>query len=82
MVEKYSDDELKKTLDETYEWCKAFSESKYFQDLTEEQQHESEFIVQTFTEYMYSYNLLIPEEWDENGLEECCYEGQAIKTWG
>lgn len=74
MVEKYSDDELKKILDETYEWVKAFSESKYFQDLTEEQQDESEFIVQTFTEYMYSNNLLIPEEWDESGLEECCLD--------
>jgi hypothetical protein len=74
MVEKYSDDELKKILDETYEWGKSFSESKYFQDLTEEQQHESEFIVQTFTEYMYSNNLLIPEEWDESGLEECCLD--------
>jgi len=74
MVKKYSDDELKKILDETYEWGKTFSESKYFQDLTEEQQHESEFIVQTFTEYMYSNNLLIPEEWDESGLEECCLD--------
>jgi len=74
MVEEYSDDELKKILDETYKWFKAFSESKYFQDLTEEQKQESEFIVMTFTQYMYSYYLLIPEEWDENGLEECCLD--------
>lgn len=74
MVEKYSDDELEKILDETYEWGKAFSESKYFQDLTEEQKRESEFIVMTFTQYMYSYHLLIPEEWDESGLEECCLD--------
>lgn len=74
MVEKYSDDELKKTLDKTNEWYLAFSESKYFQDLTEEQKRESEFIIQTFTEYMYSNNLLIPEEWNESGLEECCLD--------
>jgi hypothetical protein len=74
MVEEYSDDELEKILDETYEWGKAFSESKYFQDLTEEQKRESEFIILTFTQYMYSYHLLIPEEWDEDGLEECCLD--------
>ncbi|MDO8728099.1 MAG: SEC-C metal-binding domain-containing protein [Candidatus Methanoperedens sp.] len=74
MVEEYSDDELEKILDKTYDWGIAFSESKYFQDLTEEQKQESEFIVMTFIEYMYSYHLLIPEEWDESGLEKCCLD--------
>lgn len=74
MVEEYSDNELKKILDETCEWRKAFSESKYFQDLTEEQKQESEFIVMTFTQYMYSYYLLIPEKWNESKLEECCLD--------
>lgn len=74
MVKEYSDDELEKILDKTYEWGIAFSESKYFQDLTEEQKQESEFIIITFTQYMYSYHLLSPEEWDESGLEKCCLD--------
>jgi hypothetical protein len=65
MVEEYSDDELEKILDKTYEWGIDFSESKYFQDLTEEQKRESEFIVMTFTQYMYSYHLVSPEEWQK-----------------
>ena len=40
--------------------------------MTEEQKKESEFVVMTFTKYMYSYYGLSPEEWDEDGLEECC----------
>jgi hypothetical protein len=26
------------------------------------------------TQYMYSYHLMVPEEWDESGLEECCLD--------
>jgi len=49
-----------------------FSGSKYFEELTEEQKQESEFVFVSFTEYMYAYHGLSPEEWDEDGLEECC----------
>ncbi len=47
MVEEYSDEELEEILDRIYEWGIAYSKSKYFQDLTEEQKRESEFIVLT-----------------------------------
>jgi len=72
MVEERSDEELEETLNKVYEWCVEFSESKYFEGLTEEQKQESEFVVMSFTEYMYSYQGLSPEEWDKGGLEECC----------
>ncbi|MCK4398142.1 MAG: SEC-C domain-containing protein [Methanophagales archaeon] len=74
MVEEYSDEEKEEILDKVYEWGVAFSESKYFEELTEEEKQESEFVVLSFTEYMYSYEGLSPEEWDEEELEECCLD--------
>jgi hypothetical protein len=74
MAEEYSDEEKEEILNKVYEWSVAFSESKYFEELTKEQKQESEFVVMSFTEYMYSYEGLSPEEWDEEGLEECCLD--------
>ena len=74
MVEEYSDKELKETLDRVYDWCVEFSKSKYFESLTEEQKEKSEFVIMSFAEYMYSYFGLRPEEWDADGLEECCLD--------
>ncbi|MEG3225537.1 MAG: hypothetical protein BME94_08555 [Methanobacteriales archaeon Met13] len=53
MVEEYSDEELEEILDKVYKWGVEFSESKYFEELTEEQKQGSEFVVMSFTEYMY-----------------------------
>jgi len=72
MVEEYSDEELEEILDRVYEWGVEFSKSKYFEELTEEQKWESKFVIMSFTELMYSYHGLSPEEWDEDRLEECC----------
>jgi len=72
MVEEYSDKKLEEICDKVYKWGVEFSESKYFEELTEEQKQESEFVITSFAEYMYSYHGLSPEEWDEDGLKECC----------
>lgn len=72
MVEEYSEEEEEKILNKVYEWGVAFSASKYCEELPEEQKQESEFVVMSFTQYMYSYEGLSPEEWDEAGLEDCC----------
>jgi len=74
MAEEYSDDGQDEILKKVYEWGRKFSESDYFKELTEEQKQESEFILTTFAEYMYSYHGLSPQEWDESGLEECCLD--------
>jgi len=74
MVEEYSDEELDEILDKINEWYIAFSESKHYKELTEEQEQMSDFIIMTFAEYMYSYHGLSPEEWNENELEECCLD--------
>jgi hypothetical protein len=49
-----------------------FSESEYYGRLTDEQKMESEFVVMSFVEYMYTYHDLKPLEWDEKGVEDCC----------
>ncbi|MDP2844714.1 MAG: hypothetical protein Q8N79_01380, partial [Candidatus Methanoperedens sp.] len=74
MSEEYSDEELEEILNEIQTWMKTFNDSKYFKELTEEQQQESEFIISIFAEYMYSYNGLTPKGWDESGLVECCLD--------
>ncbi len=71
-MEEYSDKKLEEILDRVHEWGVEFSRSKYFEELTEEQKQRSEFVIMSFAEYMYSYHGLSPEEWDEDGLEECC----------
>ena len=69
---EYSDEELENICDKVNNWGIEFSKSKYYEELTEEQKRHSEGIVMFFTEYMYNYNLLLPEEWDEDSTEECC----------
>jgi len=72
MAEEYSDQELDEILDKVYEWGVAFSRSKHFEELSEEQKAESAAVVMFFGELMYSYLGLRPEEWDEVGIDDCC----------
>ncbi len=74
MTEEYSDEELEEILNKIEIWEKTFHESKYFKELTEEQQHEFEFIISIFAEHMYSYIGLTPKKWNESGLVECCLD--------
>jgi hypothetical protein len=72
MEEEYSDEELQDICNRVYDWGVEFSKSKYYERLTEEQKRESELVIMSFTEYMYSYHGVPPEEWDKERLEECC----------
>lgn len=74
MVEEYSDEKLDEICDRVYGWFVEFQKSQYYEKLTEEQKEESEFVIMSFAEFMYSYHGLFPEEWDEDGLEECCLD--------
>ena len=56
MVEEYSDEEMEEILDRVYEWSVEFSKSQRYEALTEEQKQESEPVIMSFTEYMYSYH--------------------------
>jgi len=74
MEEEYSDEELQDICNRVYDWGVEFSKSKYYERLTEEQKRQSEFVIMSFTECMYSYHGFSPEEWDEEGLRQCCLE--------
>jgi len=80
MVEESSDEELEAICARVYEWGVEFSKSWRYEALTDEQKQESESVVMYFTEDMYSYHGLSPEEWDEDGLEECCLDTMPRKV--
>jgi hypothetical protein len=74
MSREYSDKEMEKIRSQIRKWITELSKSKYFDQLTEDQKQKSGFILETFSEYMYSYHSLSPHEWNAAGLEECCLE--------
>jgi uncharacterized protein YchJ len=71
---EYSDKEMERIQGQMHKWVAEFAKSKFFEQLTQDQKQESEFILETFSEYMYSYHGLSPQEWNAAGLEECCLE--------
>lgn len=74
MSEEYSDEELDKINKRIQNWIREFVDSEFFKALSEEQKYESEFVIESFAEYMYQYFLLPPEKWEVNVLEELCLE--------
>jgi len=72
MADEFSEEEAEDILDEVHGWGVGFSKSRYFEELTVEQKRESESVIMSFTDYMYSYEGLAPREWNVRGLKECC----------
>lgn len=70
-MEEHSEKELEQVCNKAHKWFTKFSKSPYFQNLTEKQKEESEFIITTLSECMYSKTS---EEWDESGFKKCCLE--------
>ena len=70
----YSDKEMERIQGQMHKWVAEFSKSKHFDQLSEDQKQESEFIMETSSEFMYSYHGLSPHEWNASELEECCLE--------
>jgi len=71
---EYSDKEMESIQSQMRKWAVEFSKSKYFDQLSEDQKQESEFIMETFSEFMYSHHGLSPQEWNAIELEKCCLE--------
>ena len=67
-----SEEELDDVMNQVYDWGVAFSQSKRYEELTEEQKSESYAVLMSFADYSYSYLGLRPEEWSVTGLDECC----------
>jgi hypothetical protein len=68
-----SEDELDSSeiIDEVYEWLLEFEKSEHYQKLSEVEQTDAEEIILNFTDFMYGYFQAVPEEWDEDILEDC-----------
>ena len=71
---EYSDEEMERIQGQVHEWVAEFSRSKHFDQLSEDQKQESEFIMETFSEFMYSHHGLSPHKWNAEELEKCCLE--------
>ncbi len=69
-----SEEELDDIMEQVYGWGVAFSQSKRYEELTEEQKSESYAVVMSFADYSYSHLGLRPEEWSVTGLDECCMD--------
>ena len=74
MGREYSDKEMERIQGQMHKWVAEFLNSKHFDQLSEDQKQESEFIMETFSEFMYSYQGLSPHEQNAEELEECCLE--------
>ncbi|MDA3799781.1 MAG: SEC-C metal-binding domain-containing protein [Kiritimatiellae bacterium] len=71
---EYSDklaDKLEKRIEKLYE---EFTLEESFNLLSEEQQDEASFILQTFSDYMFSYHGELEKDWSPDNVELCCTE--------
>ena len=69
---EFIEEELNEAMSTAYEWGVKFSESPFYENLTEFEKEESENIIMTFTEFMHTYQAETPEEWEDKGIVECC----------
>ena len=53
-------------------WGEGFCVSSFFGNLSDEERQESEGIIFFFTEMMFNYFGLTPDQWDEDSMNECC----------
>jgi len=71
---EYSDklaDELRERLDELYD---KFEKEESFKMLSEVQQEEASFIIQSFGDYMFSYHGELEKDWSPEEVVSCCTE--------
>ncbi|HME52287.1 MAG TPA: SEC-C metal-binding domain-containing protein [Candidatus Lokiarchaeia archaeon] len=70
--DEYSDEKLDANVDKAIKYWKEFSKSELFSGLTENEKEESYFVVESFADYMYSYNMVPVEKWNVRDMEEIC----------
>lgn len=77
---EYSDDMAEQNMNRIEMLSNQFVETQHFLNLSELQQDEAEFILMTFTDYMYSYHGEIIGEWTLSEVKECCCETLSRKV--
>jgi hypothetical protein len=55
-----------------YQWGEGFCKSPHFLNLPEAERMESESIAGFFTDMMFNYLGVTPDEWDVPSMKECC----------
>jgi hypothetical protein len=66
------EEELEAIQERVYAWGEEWSKTAAFEALSQEQKDEAEYIVESFTEYIYNYHDVAPEEWNVADMEDCC----------
>ena len=64
--------ERKEILEKVEKWFDDFSKTSYFKALNDEEKDSSYFIITNFTQFMYNYHYLAPEQWEPESVEDCC----------
>ncbi|WP_458190712.1 hypothetical protein [Haladaptatus sp. NG-WS-4] len=67
-------------IDQITDWWHDFTRSDHFERLTDYQQQESEYIVTTLAELLYTYDDIPPENWNERDIEWCCTQLYPAKV--
>ena len=71
--EQLSESALNECLDHViFDWGEGFCTSPYFMGLSEDERLQSECVIGFFTDMMFSYFELGPEEWNSAAMKECC----------
>lgn len=74
MGEEYSDEERESVTEQIEAWSAEFASSEYFSPLNDEQKESAGFVIQSFSDYMFSYQGVTPPEWSPSDLEAVCVE--------
>lgn len=74
MRNEYSDDQQDAILTRVHNWYREFEQTPAFGALSDEQQDQAGFVISSFSEYMYSYQLCTPEDWNLSDLQEVCLQ--------
>lgn len=53
-------------------WARHFLRSNFYSEMEKGVRENSDFILETFSDYMYNYEGQEPEDWDIQALEEVC----------
>jgi len=71
---EYSDKLAQKLSDRLDKLFDKFATTDSFDLLSEGQQEEASFVIQTFGDYMFSYHGELEKDWSPESVEECCTE--------
>ncbi len=73
-LDEYSEEILDDTLVKCDGWFEEFIHTMLFENLSHEQKDHASSIIEAFFHYLYDYLLILPEDLDNDSLEEVCLD--------